>query len=47
MLAGPPPTMPLWLGWLIGLVPVWAILGYIGWRAWASARVRRHIPATR
>ena len=29
ILAGAPPAMPEWLGWLIGLLPVWAILGFI------------------
>jgi hypothetical protein len=33
ILAGAPPAIPEWLGWLIGLTPVWAILGVILWQA--------------
>jgi hypothetical protein len=36
ILASPPPVIPVWLGWVVGLLPVWTILGYIGWRNWRS-----------
>lgn len=29
VLAGAPPTLPEWLGWLIGLTPVWAMLALV------------------
>lgn len=35
----PPPAIPVWLGWLVGLLPVWGLLGFIlvqtcsAWRA--------------
>ncbi|HMA34563.1 MAG TPA: hypothetical protein VKY74_08785 [Chloroflexia bacterium] len=29
VLASAPPAMPEWLGWAIGLIPVWAILGFV------------------
>ena len=33
VLASAPPAIPLWLGWLIGLTPVWAILVIVASRA--------------
>jgi hypothetical protein len=33
ILAGAPPAMPEWLGWLIGLLPVWLIIGLVIWQA--------------
>ncbi|HEV2122401.1 MAG TPA: hypothetical protein VGW38_06470, partial [Chloroflexota bacterium] len=35
-----PASIPLWLGWLIGLVPVWALSGLVlaqAARAWRSS----------
>jgi hypothetical protein len=29
VLAGAPPAIPQWLGWLIGLTPVWAMLVFV------------------
>jgi len=29
VLAAAPPALPEWVGWMIGLIPVWAILGLI------------------
>ena len=29
VLAGTPPVIPEWFGWLIGLLPVWAMIGFI------------------
>ncbi len=45
ILAGPPPVIPEWLGWLIGLLPVWAIVGFIGWQTRPGAR-RQHLLPT-
>ena len=33
ILAATPPVLPVWLGWLIGLIPVFAILGFVTIRA--------------
>jgi hypothetical protein len=33
VLAGAPPAMPEWLGWLIGLLPAWLIIGFVIWQA--------------
>jgi len=33
ILAGAPPAMPEWLGWLIGLLPAWLIIGLVIWQA--------------
>ena len=33
VLAGAPPAMPEWLGWLIGLLPAWLIIGLVIWQA--------------
>jgi hypothetical protein len=33
ILAGAPPAMPEWLGWLIGLLPAWLIIGFVIWQA--------------
>ena len=38
VLAGAPPAMPEWLGWLIGLVPVWAIVVFVLLRARGASR---------
>lgn len=32
ILAGAPPALPAWFGWLVGLIPVWVILGFIVWQ---------------
>lgn len=29
VLAGTPPVIPEWFGWLIGLLPAWAMIGFI------------------
>jgi hypothetical protein len=29
ILAGARPAVPEWLGWMIGLIPVWAVIGFI------------------
>ena len=29
ILAGAPPAMPEWLGWMIGLLPAWLIIGFV------------------
>jgi hypothetical protein len=38
VLAGAPPAMPEWLGWLIGLLPVWAIVVVVLLRARSTYR---------
>lgn len=38
LLAAPPPAIPIWLGWLIGLVPVWGLLGFVLTQAWSAWR---------
>lgn len=43
VLVGPPPTIPMWLGWLIGLIPVWGIFGFLGWQVWRGAQRQRTI----
>lgn len=40
ILAAAPPAMPIWLGWLIGLLPVWTIVGFVLWRARRPAGAR-------
>lgn len=40
VLAGAPPAIPEWLGWLIGLLPVWAMAGFILAQSRRAARVR-------
>lgn len=29
MLVGPPPGMPQWLGWLVGLTPLWGLIWFM------------------
>ena len=45
ILAAAPPAIPVWLGWLIGLLPVWAIVGFVIWQA-RRATTPRPTPAT-
>lgn len=40
ILAAAPPAIPVWLGWLIGLLPVWAIVGFVLWQSRRSAAAR-------
>ncbi len=40
----PPPAIPRWLGWLIGLVPVFALVGVLAgesWRGWRRGGLGR------
>ena len=40
ILAAAPPAIPVWLGWLIGLLPVWVLVGFVLWQARRSAATR-------
>jgi hypothetical protein len=42
VLAAAPPAIPEWLGWAVGLLPVWAIIVFV----LAQARPSRHIRRT-
>jgi hypothetical protein len=46
ILVGPPPVIPESLGWLIGLLPVWGILGFVGWQVRRGARSQHHLVPT-
>jgi hypothetical protein len=35
--AGPPP-IPFWLGWLIGLIPLWGLIAFLCWQVRARGR---------
>ncbi len=45
VLAGAPPAIPAWLGWLIGLLPVWGALGFILAQALRAGRFAPEVPA--
>jgi len=46
ILAGAPPAMPVWLGWLIGLLPAWLMIAFVIWQARRSVAQRGDGAAT-
>ncbi|HEY1013894.1 MAG TPA: hypothetical protein VGE07_14380 [Herpetosiphonaceae bacterium] len=44
ILAGAPPAIPEWLGWLIGLTPAWLLVGFVAWQARSASREMRLAP---
>jgi hypothetical protein len=41
VLAAAAPAMPVWLGWAIGLLPIWAIVGFVLAQALRGRRVQQ------
>jgi hypothetical protein len=41
VVAATPPALPEWLGWAIGLLPVWAIIGFVLAQALRGKHVRQ------
>jgi hypothetical protein len=46
VLAAAPPALPEWIGWAIGLLPVWAIAGFVLAQALRGRRVQRSVAAS-
>ena len=42
VLAGAPPAIPQWLGWTIGLVPLWSMLAFLIVRLRGTGRAGQH-----
>ena len=47
ILAGAPPAIPEWLGWMIGLIPAWSLIGFILWQAQQARRLQLQPVASR